>query len=90
MQLLLIIKDVAALISFSSATVTNWAYGRKPAPPGFPKPVKIGRNLRYRRSDIEAWVASFRPDPQLVEVVPSPPQPSTGRPRGRPPKTRLP
>lgn len=56
-SLLLDFDAVARLIVFSPATVANWAYRRKPAPQGFPAPVKVGRILRYRRSDIEGWIA---------------------------------
>ena len=56
-SLLLNFDEVARLIVFSPATVANWAYKRKPAPQGFPPPAKVGRILRYRRSDIEGWIA---------------------------------
>ena len=56
-SLLLDFDEVARLIVFSPATVANWAYRRKPAPQGFPTPVKVGRILRYRRTDIEGWIA---------------------------------
>jgi predicted DNA-binding transcriptional regulator AlpA len=58
-SLLLDFKEVARLIAFSPATVANWGYRRKPAPQGFPQPVKIGRILRYRRKDIEGWIAGL-------------------------------
>jgi predicted DNA-binding transcriptional regulator AlpA len=58
-SLLLDFQAVARLIAFSSATIANWAYRRKPAPQGFPQPVKVGRILRYRRGDIEGWIASL-------------------------------
>lgn len=58
-SLLLNFEEVARLIVFSPATVANWAYRRKPAPQGFPQPIKIGRILRYRRMDIEVWIANL-------------------------------
>jgi predicted DNA-binding transcriptional regulator AlpA len=58
-SLLLNFEGVARLITFSPATVANWAYRRKPGPQGFPQPVKIGRILRYKRNDIEGWIASL-------------------------------
>jgi len=58
-SLLLDFEEVARLITFSPATVANWAYRRKPSPQGFPKPVKIGRILRFRRKDIEDWIVSL-------------------------------
>lgn len=56
-SLLLNFEEVARLIVFSPATVANWAYRRKPAPRGFPLPIKVGRILRYRRIDIEGWIS---------------------------------
>ena len=58
-SLLLDFEEVARLITFSPATLANWAYRRKPSPQGFPKPVKIGRILRFRRKDIEDWIVSL-------------------------------
>ncbi|TWB05625.1 helix-turn-helix transcriptional regulator [Gluconacetobacter diazotrophicus] len=36
--------------------------------------VKLGKSIRYRRSDLDAWIAS-----QVVQ--PTPPSPQIGRPR---------
>ena len=86
-SLLLNFDDVARLIVLSPATIENWAYRRKPAPLGFPSPVKVGRILRYRRTDIESWIAGLgtaqvgAPDPEL-ELPHS--SPAAKRPRGRP------
>lgn len=57
--LLLSITDAAKLISFATATVENWAYGRKTPPPGFPSPIKIGRLLKYRAADLIDWVTQL-------------------------------
>lgn len=59
-SLLLDFADVGRLITFSQATIANWAYRRKPAPQGFPAPIKVGRILRYRRIDIERWIDNLR------------------------------
>lgn len=84
-SLLLDFDEVARLIVFSPATVANWAYRRKPAPQGFPPPVKVGRILRYRRSDIEGWIARLG---MATLVEPNSPVNSDSarvkRPRGRP------
>lgn len=88
--LLLNIADAAKLISFATATVENWAYGRKPPPPGFPSPIKIGRLLKYRAVDLVAWVTQLSAhrspvtrdnEPGLFEELPIP-----RRRRGRPSK----
>ena len=54
---LLKIEDVAALLSMSPATVTHWAYRRRPAPEGFPEAIRIGRMLRWPDVQIDAWIA---------------------------------
>lgn len=87
-SLLLTFDDVGHLMSFSPATIANWAYRRKPAPGGFPSPIKIGRLLRYRRIDIERWIggqgeiSGFRASTASTEAPIEPPR----RPRGRPRK----
>lgn len=47
---------VAEKISFSPTTIINWAYGRKPAPAGFPSPRKISNRLLWVESDIDSWI----------------------------------
>jgi hypothetical protein len=60
--LLLGIDEAAALLSFAPATLTSWAYRRKPKPAGFPEPIRVaggaGRRatIRYRVADLIAWV----------------------------------
>ena len=86
-SLLLDFDEVARLIVFSPATVANWAYRRKPAPQGFPQPIKVGRILRYRRTDIEGWVASLGvTESGLLSVQTNSAGPVSGikRSRGRP------
>lgn len=95
--LLLALLDVSVLVTVSVSTVRNWAYKRKPAPAGFPAPVKVGRMLRYRTADIENYVASIGGDamPPAAELaMPCAGQPVQEetvtvvpkRPRGRPRK----
>ena len=86
-SLLLDFEDVGRLITFSHATIANWAYRRKPAPRGFPEPIKVGRLLRYRRVDIECWIAKLGPvgsgsssAPQIANSIIQ----QIKRPRGRP------
>lgn len=61
MVLLLDFAASAAVISIGKTTLRKWAYRAQPAPPGFPAPVRVGRLLRYRLSDLEAWVAGLPP-----------------------------
>lgn len=60
MHHLLTIPQAAERIQMSRATVKHWAYRRRPAPPGFPDPVRINRNLRYIAQDIDEWIDSLR------------------------------
>lgn len=53
---LLAATDVAAILKVSEASVWNWQYGRKTPPFGFPPPVKIGASVRWRSSDIQAFI----------------------------------
>lgn len=55
--LLLRARDAAATCGVSVATWWRWdAAGRCPAP------VRIGSSVRWRRSELEAWVAAGCPD----------------------------
>lgn len=44
-------KSLCALLSISSVTATKWRAKAK-GPPF----IKVGRLVRYRRSDVEAWL----------------------------------
>ena len=57
---------VSEKISFSSSTIMNWAYGRKPAPDGFPSAVKISNRLLWVESDLDEWIDSMRAFPKQV------------------------
>ena len=48
----LTISDVAATLKVSTKTIRRWWYSGE-----IPQPIKIGRSLRWRQSDIEAIVA---------------------------------
>jgi len=91
---LLTAVDVAKLLKISAASIWNWQYGRKYPPHGFPPPVKIGTSVRWRSSDIQAFIKGLPltttgriPQPELT-----PPAPATVvllkpvRGRGRPRK----
>jgi excisionase family DNA binding protein len=49
---LLSVEDLADYLEVPVATVYAWRY-RRQGPPGF----RVGRHLRFRRSDIEQWIA---------------------------------
>jgi predicted DNA-binding transcriptional regulator AlpA len=46
-------RSLCALLAISSVTATKWRAKAK-GPPF----IKVGRLVRYRRSDIEAWLRS--------------------------------
>lgn len=50
---LLSVEDLAAYLRVPLATIYAWRY-RRQGPPGF----RVGRHLRFRERDIEAWIAS--------------------------------
>lgn len=50
---------ISKKIPFAKATILNWAYGRKPSPPGFPAPVKVSNKLVWVESDVDAWIKSM-------------------------------
>lgn len=47
-------KQVAAFVNLSVSTLSRLVIKG-----GFPSPVEIGRAKRWRRSDVESWVASL-------------------------------
>ena len=54
MERLLSVKEAAALLGCSAAAIRKWRYqGRLPA-------VRVGRLVRFRRHDIEAFVQAGR------------------------------
>ena len=50
MQPLLTVDETASLLRIKKSTLYTWAY-RKQIPSQ-----KVGRNLRFRRQDLEAWL----------------------------------
>jgi excisionase family DNA binding protein len=55
-EILLNVKEVADFLQVNVNTVYAWAQnGRMPA-------IKLGRNWRFRRSDLEAWLNRNRQD----------------------------
>lgn len=86
LPLLLDTMRLAEITGFAEQTIRHWANNVRPAPSGWPMPVKIGRNVRYRTADLIAWInAGCRPlaakAESVIEVQLSP-----KRGRGRPKK----
>lgn len=98
---LLTLIEVATKLKASKYTVENWHYGRRAPPPGFPPPIELGTALRWRSTDIDAFIAGLaysnfgciKPtDSQLSairKVATSPFVPAPLRGRGRPRKTAV-
>lgn len=82
--LLLDLYEAAELVGFSFSAVRHWTYGQKPAPAGWPATVHVGRNVRYRRGDLEAWVAGLGTESSAPEMALHAEEPRRGR--GRPRK----
>ena len=59
---LLTIDQAAEYLAIPKATIYTWRTRRA----GFgPRAVKIGGNLRYRRSDLDQWIAAHIETPDL-------------------------
>lgn len=48
---LLTVENVAGYLEVPVATIYAWRY-RRQGPPGF----RVGRHLRFRKSDVERWI----------------------------------
>lgn len=55
--LLLNVNEVGAEVGLSSRTIWNLRNAGK-----IPPPIRIGRAIRWKRSDIEQWIAQGCPD----------------------------
>jgi excisionase family DNA binding protein len=62
---LLTARELAELLGFSAATIVDWSEGPEPKLPGF----RIGGRLRFRLSEVEAVLESWRFGPAPLEVV---------------------
>jgi excisionase family DNA binding protein len=60
LEQLLTVQQLADYLGVPVATLYQWRW-RDEGPPGF----RVGRHLRYRRSDIEDWVDRQLRDPRL-------------------------
>lgn len=49
---LLTTKQVAEYLKLPPSTLYDWRTARRPCPPA----MRIGRHLRWRRSDVDAWL----------------------------------
>lgn len=79
---LLTADDLAQVLRVSTGVIYHWGLGTKRAPDGFPAPIKLGRLLRWRRADVQAWLEAA---PALLPSPLLPPSSSGGRRRHRAP-----
>ncbi|MDJ0953490.1 MAG: helix-turn-helix domain-containing protein [Acidimicrobiia bacterium] len=63
---LLTVQDLAAYLGVPATTIYAWRY-RHEGPPGF----RVGRYLRYQRSDVESWIAERLEQTGAVEKHPA-------------------
>jgi len=60
---LLTIEQVAEQLQFKVKTIYNWqttGYG--------PKPIRVGKALRWKPEAVEAWIASLEPESNVVPI----------------------
>jgi len=69
---------LAAVLGLAEQTI----YNRHSIGGDLPPSIKLGRLLRFRPSDVEAWLK----DQQAAEVIQPPAPPPSGRRPGRPTK----
>lgn len=63
---LLVIEQAAKYLSITKATLYTWRSRR----PGFgPRAVKVGGCLRYRRSELDTWIADHTEQPTVADTV---------------------
>lgn len=83
MQKLLTIELIALATCLSEVTVRHWAYGHRAPPPGFPKPIRVGRQIRFVEEEFNDWIDAIRGKPE----TPAPTVASSEKRRGRPRKS---
>lgn len=77
-KLLIDVREVAQLLGVGLSSVRKWACGAKPAPTGFPRPVKLGSRTVWKMQDVMDWVEGLGKTAQ--EAAP-PARRRPGRPR---------
>jgi len=83
LPLLLNTELLAKITGFAEQTLRHWANKTRKPPAGWPEPIRIGRNVRYRTSQIIEWIeGSAVPNTEFKEPAFTP-----KRGRGRPRKT---
>lgn len=63
---LLTTEEVAEQLGLSVKTLYQW-HSQKPHPKG-PVPIKVGKYLRWRPADVEAWIDAQAPDSNVTPI----------------------
>lgn len=70
-SLLVTFDEAAQLLGISADTIRHWHAGDECPPEGFPPPVPLGgRMRRWRRADLEAFVAALPAAPSAIPPLP--------------------
>jgi excisionase family DNA binding protein len=83
MTQLLTARELASLLSLKEQTI----YNRHSTGGSLPTAIKIGSRLRFRQSDVDAWIAG-QMEPQPAANILSQTSTDLARPRGRPTKAQ--
>lgn len=79
------LRLAAAITGFSTGTLRHWIYGSRPAPEGFPRPIKVGgKATRWRLADLQKWIDGLGEGAPQLEVGPKPVPVASPERRGRP------
>lgn len=73
LPLLLDTELLSKLTGFAPQTLRHWATHTRKPPPGWPEPIRVGRNVRYRTDEIIRWInggdRTSEIDPHLATVT---------------------
>lgn len=81
MHKLLTIELVALATCLSEVTIRHWAYGHRAPPAGFPKPIRVGRQIRFVEEEFNEWINAIRGAHDTPKPYVAPSAKRRGRPR---------
>jgi hypothetical protein len=58
-------EQTAGVLQVPTGTLANWRCARTEGPPF----IKVGRLVRYRRSDLDGWLTAHTVNPSLTGVA---------------------
>lgn len=80
------LRVCAQFLGLSYSHIRKITYSQRPAPSGWPAPVRVGCKVGYLRADLENWLNSLSPAVESPLPPNSDATPQTPRRRGRPRK----